>query len=180
MGMPRRIYTYAANMGWSSANLIITLGAFLFAFGILLFIIDIVWSLKRGAKASPNPWDAPTLEWSVPSPPPCYNFAVIPIIASRHPLWEARLDEEATRSTLAEGYLLSEGRETIGSTALDAEPAVILRMPGDSYAHFALGLCSALLFAGLLLHLLVFTSVMAVAVSLAVIGWLWPERIAHG
>jgi cytochrome c oxidase subunit 1/cytochrome c oxidase subunit I+III len=176
MGMPRRIYTYAPDMGWSTANLIVTAGAFLFAFGILLFLADIFLALWKGPKAPENPWDAPTLEWSVPSPPPAYNFAVIPIIASRHPLWEDRLNEEASRSSLDEGYLLMDGRETLATSALDAEPLAIVRMPGDSYAPFLLSAFTALLFAGLLLHLSVFTGIMAAGVAGALLYWLWPER----
>ncbi|MBC7575277.1 MAG: cytochrome c oxidase subunit I, partial [Herminiimonas sp.] len=141
LGMPRRIYTYGADMGWSTVNLITTIGSFVFAIGILMFIVNVVWSLRRGVPAGANPWDAPTLEWSIPSPPPAYNFAVIPIIASRHPLWEDMLDESPQRSKLHEGLLLMQGRETIGTSALDALPDVILKMPGDSYAPFFLALC---------------------------------------
>ena len=95
LGMPRRIYTYPTGMGWSALNLIVSLGSFLFAIGVLLLLINIAVSLRRGRRAGPNPWDAPTLEWSVPSPPPPYNFAVIPTVASRHPLWEERLQQDA-------------------------------------------------------------------------------------
>jgi heme/copper-type cytochrome/quinol oxidase subunit 1 len=90
MGMPRRIYTYAPGLGWDTINLITTLGAFAFAIGVLLFLINVFLSARSGKPAGPNPWDAPTLEWSVPSPAPAYNFAVIPVVASRHPLWEDR------------------------------------------------------------------------------------------
>ncbi|MBV9758225.1 MAG: cbb3-type cytochrome c oxidase subunit I, partial [Alphaproteobacteria bacterium] len=95
LGMPRRIYTYPAGFGWHALNLIITVGAFLLALGILLFLVNVVVSLRRGGIAGPNPWDAPSLEWATPSPPPPYNFAVIPSVASRHPLWEKRLQENA-------------------------------------------------------------------------------------
>ena len=91
LGMPRRIYTYPAGLGWETPNLITTVGAFVLAFGILLFLINVFMSLRNGQLAGPNPWDAPSLEWSTPSPPPPYNFPVVPRIASRHPLWESRL-----------------------------------------------------------------------------------------
>ena len=85
-GMPRRIYTYPDGMGWDWINLVTSAGSFLFAGGVLLFLINFFWSLKRGARRRRhNPWNAATLEWSVPSPAPDYNFAVIPIVASRHP-----------------------------------------------------------------------------------------------
>ena len=91
--MPRRVYTYPAGMGWDTLNLITTIGSFVFALGVLLFFVNVSKSRRSGAPAGANPWDAPTLEWAVPSPPPPYNFAVIPTVASRHPLWEDRLDE---------------------------------------------------------------------------------------
>jgi cytochrome c oxidase subunit 1/cytochrome c oxidase subunit I+III len=175
LGMPRRIYTYSPHMGWNTVNMVTTIGAFIFAAGILIFMVNILVSLKRGAPATANPWDAPTLEWATPSPPPAYNFAVIPLIASRHPLWEDRLDEGGGRSSLDQGYLLMEGRETIGTTPLDAIPDVILKMPEDSYTPFFLGLFSALAFVGLLLHWRDFTVLMVFAGSLSLVVWLWPR-----
>jgi cytochrome c oxidase subunit 1/cytochrome c oxidase subunit I+III len=162
-------------MGWNTVNMITTIGAFIFAAGILIFMVNILVSLKRGAAATANPWDAPTLEWATPSPPPAYNFAVIPLIASRHPLWEDRLDEGGGRSSLDQGYLLMEGRETIGTTPLDAIPDVILKMPEDSYTPFFLGLFSALVFVGLLLHWRDFTVLMVFAGSLSLVVWMWPR-----
>ena len=149
MGMPRRAYTYPAELGVGGLNLTTTIGAFLLAIGILLFVVNVARSLAKGAAAGPNPWDAPTLEWSVPSPPPPYNFGVIPLIASRHPLWEDRLDDIDDRSVLDRGFLLDEDRETLGVTPLDAEPDVILKMPGDTLLPFALAIAVTVLFAGL-------------------------------
>ena len=76
--------------------------------------------------AGNNPWDAPTLEWSISSPPPPYNFAVIPTVASRHPLWESRLGDEGVLSSVHRGMLLEDGKETIATTALDADPDMVL------------------------------------------------------
>jgi cytochrome c oxidase subunit I len=176
LGMPRRIYTYAPNMGWNSVNLITSIGSFMFAAGILIFLINVVISLKRGAAASTNPWDAPTLEWAIPSPPPPYNFAVIPFIANRHPLWEDRLDPDGKRSHLQEGYLLMEGRETLATTPLDARPDVILKMPEDSYAPFFLALFSALGFVGLLLEWSQFAALMTMASAVSLAAWMWPRN----
>jgi cytochrome c oxidase subunit I len=175
MGMPRRIYTYSSGMGWSTANLVTSIGSFVFALGILLFLINVVISWRRGSAAGPNPWHAASLEWSVPSPPPAYNFAVIPIIESRHPLWEDALDESPRRSSLLEGYLLTEGRETIGTTALDALPDVILKMPGDAYSPFFLGLFLALLCAGLLLHWWWIAGLMTALCGVSLLTWMWPQ-----
>lgn len=176
LGMPRRVYTYAAGMGWDTVNIVSTLGAFLFALGVILFLLNVAVSLRRGAHAGANPWDAPTLEWSVPSPPPPYNFAVIPTVASRHPLWEGRLNESAQRSALSEGYLLLDGRETLGTSALDAVPDVILRMPGDAYSPFYLALFVSLCFAGLLLQSPSLVGGALAGVAGALVAWMWPRR----
>src|SRR6185437_15279595 len=152
LGMPRRIYTYSPGLGWSALNLVLTLGAYLFAFGVLLFLINVWKSLRSGERAGPNPWNAPSLEWSTSSPPPPYNFAVIPTVGSRYTLWESRMTGQSGESTTAEGFLLDDGRETIGTTPLDAMPDVILRMPGDSLAPLLLSIALAIAFVGMLMH----------------------------
>jgi cytochrome c oxidase subunit I len=176
LGMPRRIYTYPAGVGWDSLNMIISVGALIFAIGVLLTLINVAVSLKLGKIAGANPWDGGTLEWSVPSPPPPYNFAVIPIVASRHPLWETRLDESAARTSLNEGLLLEHGRETIGTTPLDGEPDLILKMPYDSYAPFTLSLGVSAMFIGMLLHCWWLVVVGGLVTAAAILVWLWPER----
>jgi cytochrome c oxidase subunit 1/cytochrome c oxidase subunit I+III len=178
LGMPRQIYTYADDLGWGAPNLIVTIGAFIFAAGVLLFLMNFVWSLKHGEQAAANPWDAASLEWSTSSPPPAYNFAVIPIVASRYPLWEDGMEEAegANRSSMATGMLLDRGRETIGTTMLDAEPEVILKMPGDSYSPLLLALAMTAVLVGMLLHSR-WVCVTAVVISFIVSTvWLWPER----
>ena len=94
LGMPRRIYTYEPGRGWDTLNLIITIGAFIQAIAILVFVANLVISYCKGAKAGNDPWDAWTLEWSVSSPPPAYNFATIPVVASRRPLWDLKHPED--------------------------------------------------------------------------------------
>jgi cytochrome c oxidase subunit I len=175
LGMPRRIYTYPSGLGWDTVNMVITLGAYLFAFGVLLFAINVWRSLRRGERATENPWDAPSLEWATASPPPAYNFAVIPTVASRYPLWEDRLTGHEGRSSTAEGMLLDEGRETIGTTALDSIPDVILRMPGDSFAPLLLSIALAVAFAGMLVHSWWLFGMATFCSALATIAWLWPE-----
>ncbi len=176
LGMPRRIYTFSGDMGWNTSNLITSIGSFIFAFGILIFLADIFLSLRRGRPAGDNPWDAPTLEWSVPSPAPAYNFAVLPHIASRHPLWEERLGL-GRRSTLREGYLLDQGREALGTTPLQALPDIILKMPGDSYLPFLLGVSGTLMLVAILLHGWLAAGLMAGVTTLFTVMWLWPQRL---
>src|SRR5437588_7284572 len=90
LGMPRRIYTYEPGRGWDTWNLIVTIGVFFQAAGILVFLGNLLWSYFRGKAAEIDPWDAWTLEWSTNSPPPAYNFATIPTVLSRRPLWDLK------------------------------------------------------------------------------------------
>ena len=179
-GMPRRIYTYSAAMGWSAENLIISIGALVFAVGVLLLLINVAVSLRKGRLAGSNPWDAPTLEWSMPSPPPPYNFAVIPSVASRHPLWESQLDENSERSDLHHGLLLDHGRETIATAPLDGEPQLILQMPGDTSSPFFLALGLTILFAAALAHLWWLAGAGVTMCGLALAVWFWPGRPYDG
>lgn len=175
LGMPRRVYTYPPGLGFEWPNLLTTVGSFLFAVGILLFLVNVVRSLKRGERAGPNPWDAPTLEWLTPSPPPAYNFAVIPTIATRHPLWEDRLLDDGPRSRLDSGLLLDHGKETVSTSALDARPEAILKMPEDSCLPFVMTLTISALFAGMLFHAWWLVGAAALATLAAGIAWLWPQ-----
>jgi cytochrome c oxidase subunit 1 len=90
LGMPRRIYTYEPGRGWDVWNLIVTIGVFFQALAVALFVANLLWSYFKGPAAGHDPWDAWTLEWSTPSPPPAYNFALIPLIKSRRPLWDLK------------------------------------------------------------------------------------------
>lgn len=175
LGMPRRIYTYPDGLGWNTANMLTSIGAFVFAAGILLFLFNLVRSLRKGAPSGPNPWRAATLEWSMPSPPPPYNFVVIPTIRSRHPLWEDDLQDGSPPSTLGQGMLLDHGRETVGTSALDADPEIILRMPGDSLAPILLAAAATLLCAALLLHSWTGAGLGVLAAGAALLSWLWPR-----
>jgi len=174
-GMPRRVYTYADGMGWNTLNMITSIGSFVFAIGVLLLIVNVLKSLKSGAPAGSNPWDAPTLEWATTSPPPPYNFPVIPTVASRHPLWEEQLGD-AVRSSIDRGMLLDEGKETIGTTALDAVPNMILEMPEDSYAPFLLTVGLSVLFVGMLVKLFTIIWIGVALTAVALLFWMWPRR----
>ena len=98
LGMPRRIYTYEAGRGWESWNLIVGIGAIIQAIATLFFVYNLVKSYFWGEVASHDPWDAWTLEWATPSPPPSYNFAVEPTVNSRRPLWDLKHPEDSDSS----------------------------------------------------------------------------------
>ncbi len=90
LGMPRRIYTFEAGRGWDLLNLICTIGVAFQVAGTLIFVCNVLLSLRKGKLAGNDPWDAWTLEWSTSSPPPEYNFAEIPTVKSRRPLWDIK------------------------------------------------------------------------------------------
>ncbi len=175
LGMPRRVYTYSADMGWSTLNLISSIGAFVLAIGLLITLFNIMKSRRVGKLAGPNPWDADTLEWSTTSPPPPYNFLVIPTVASRSPLWEDRLGETRA-STPDRGFALDHGKETLGTTMLDAVPDVIVKMPEDSLAPLLLSLALAALFTTMMLEAWWWLGASIIAILIITMAWLWPRR----
>jgi cytochrome c oxidase subunit I len=94
LGMPRRIYTYEPGRGWDTWNFVVTVGVAFQAVGVLAFVFNLVLSYVRGRPAGSDPWDAWTLEWSTTSPPPEYNFASVPVVKSRRPLWDLKHPED--------------------------------------------------------------------------------------
>ena len=96
LGMPRRIYSYSEGTGWDFWNMVATAGAFLIGLSILVFIFNVVLSLRRKDRAGRDPWDGRTLEWAIPSPPPAYNFAEIPTVRARDAFWHSKYVEDET------------------------------------------------------------------------------------
>jgi cytochrome c oxidase subunit 1 len=94
LGMPRRIYTYAAGRGWESLNLVASIGVIFQAAAVACLVWNIIRSSKKGTPAGNDPWDAWTLEWATTSPPPEYNFAVLPEVRSSRPLWDLKHPED--------------------------------------------------------------------------------------
>jgi len=99
LGMPRRVYTYAGNLGWNELNLLATIGAFIIAVAIMVFLWNFIVTLRSGEKAGSDPWDAYTLEWDTSSPPKAYNFEVIPTVRSRRPFYDKKNPEIADWKT---------------------------------------------------------------------------------
>ncbi len=95
-GMPRRIYTYDSEMGWNLMNGLSSIGLIILGVSILMFLHSAVRSWRRGELAGDDPWDGRTLEWSIPSPPPEYNFEEIPTVYERDDFW-ARKRRQVTR-----------------------------------------------------------------------------------
>ena len=102
-GMPRRIYTYAPDMGWNFWNKFESINAFILGIGFLFFFVNIAWSWLHGEPASADPWDARTLEWSIPSPPPVYNFVNVPTVTSRDAFWVEKYGDVEASGLEGEG-----------------------------------------------------------------------------
>jgi cytochrome c oxidase subunit 1/cytochrome c oxidase subunit I+III len=132
-GMPRRNYTYPPNMGWTLWNLMESIGAYILAAGLILIVLNLLVSYVRGIPAGNDPWGGDTLEWSTSSPPPPYNFAVIPTVTTPYAMLdEADRERDNQRLDRGEG-LLDTGHETPASTMQDARLEEVLEMPSYSW-----------------------------------------------
>jgi cytochrome c oxidase subunit I+III len=141
-GMPRRIYTYAPEMGWGRMNMLATIGAFIIALSVLVFLINAVRSWMRGEPAGDNPWESSGLEWATASPPPPYNFVHTLVVRSRHPLWEPTVEQPVVTG------LRSDRREMLLTTTFDAQPQSRHASPDGSIWPMYVALCMGVVFIG--------------------------------
>jgi cytochrome c oxidase subunit I+III len=175
LGMTRRVYTYEAGLGWDGYNLVETIGAYLMAAGIVAVFANLLWSAFRGPPAGPDPFFGGTLEWTIPSPPPPYNFAVIPTVSSPYPNWD-RADRMEDERRLARGQLsLPAGHETIATTVREGRPDEVLEMPAESAFPILLAAATFGVFAMLLLSHYAAAAVFALLALACVAGWHWHE-----
>jgi cytochrome c oxidase subunit 1/cytochrome c oxidase subunit I+III len=171
LGMTRREYTYPSGLGWAPYNLVETIGGYLTAVGILLLLGNLVWSYFTCEEAGPDPWHGATLEWTTSSPPPPYNYAVVPYVTSAYPNWDED-DRAEDRRKLAAGVLvLQEGHEQPAVTPVDGTFDEIVEMPHDSPWPALLGLSLFLVFGALVMQKFGVAGVMAIGCVLALFGW---------
>jgi len=168
LGMPRRVYTYPAGMGLELPNMLSSIGSVVVAVGVLLFVVNMVKSFAVGAEAGPNPWDAPGLEWAAASPPAWYNFAHIPAVESRTPLWDAE-----DRFGVVHGLRVDD-RELLLTTVISAAPD--LREPSacPSIWPFIAAVATAITFIASVFSPWA-VAFGAVPVAIALIAWFWPK-----
>lgn len=179
LGMPRRVYTYAAGLGWDWPNLISSVGSFIMAAGIAVIILDFIVLARFGRPAGSNPWQADTLEWATQTPPNPYNFISLPECPTRHPLWE----HPNLQQTIAEGKhalaVASHGRrETWGSDPISGKVREIIHLPGNSWLPFFATLMLAFVCITLLLRVYVESLVFVAILMLILLRWSW-ENGAH-
>jgi len=183
LGMPRRVWTYPSGLGWDSLNLIVSLGSVVFGLGTGITLLNWALSMRRGRRAPADPWAADSLEWSVSSPPPEYNFARIPVVDGRHPLWEggapsavpslAAVDGEAemsVQSLAIEGAFAKTSTVTSGR---DTRPEDVLDIPEPTVVPLVLALGLAVFFAGLLIDAAVVGVAGVVLAVGALLRWVW-------
>jgi cytochrome c oxidase subunit 1/cytochrome c oxidase subunit I+III len=175
LGMPRRVYTFPEGLGWDAYNLLSTIGAFVLAVGILVVAANVVWTLVRGAPAASDPWGGNTLEWSTSSPPPHYNFAVLPVVRSADPNWDIQ-DRRQDALRLERGELvLADGHQTLATSVLEADTVDVLHMPSESIWPLLLALAFTVVFAGLLLDHYLLAIIGSLLVGGAIAGWHRPQ-----
>ena len=172
MGMPRRNYTYLAELGWGPLNMLSTAGAVMIAAGVALFFFDLARTFRFTFGDNPdNPWNAGTLEWL---PTGTYQARTIPHITSREPLW----DQPELSKHVEEGrYYLpgnpTGGRETIVTSPIEAWPQYVLQMPGPSWRTVFAAVFTALFFFGLTVKWIVPATIAGLLAVAFVIWWLW-------
>jgi cytochrome c oxidase subunit I+III len=169
VGMPRRVYTYQAGMGWGVSNAIASIGAAVIALSILVSLVNMLISARSGALAGANPWGADTLEWSLPSPPPPYNYVHPPVVSGPNALWNAAPDQPYVIG------LHTDKREVLVTHVLDAQPSHREELPGHSLAPFLLAVVTTIGLAGAIFYAWWFPIGM-VLIGLVMIYWFWPRK----
>jgi len=170
-GMPRRVYSYPAGMGLELPNLLSSIGSMVVAVAVLLFVINMVVSLRGGLKAAPNPWGAPSLEWATSCPPPKYNFPHIPVVDSRTPLWDA-----GEKMSVVHGLRVEE-RELLLTTVMHAKPDLREPSAEPSIWPFIATLATTVMFVSSIFSPWAVV-IGAMPVIIALTAWFWPKSPA--
>jgi len=172
MGMPRRVYTYQPQMGWGTLNAVASGGAVLIALSVALMLANFIRSRHHGAEAGANPWGADTLEWSMPSPPPSYNFVRLPVVAGPNALWDATPDQPQVVG------VSTKKRQILVTKVLDAEPDHVEDLPGHSIWPFITALTTTFGLIGSIFYAWYFT-IGAILTGAALICWFVVEAKEH-
>jgi cytochrome c oxidase subunit I+III len=179
LGMPRRVYTYEAGLGWEPYNLLSSIGVLLILPGIAVFIWNVARSYRRGEEAGNNPWGADTLEWAVTSPPAEHGWSILPIVRSRHPLWDQdelhRGDERLERFVHGLSQWPLRWRAAVIVGTADARPQEVFRVANPSIWPLVAGCGLVAIFAAELIKLRWGIAAGAAVVTAAVIAWNWPQ-----
>ncbi|HXF63966.1 MAG TPA: cytochrome c oxidase subunit I [Caldilineaceae bacterium] len=181
LGMPRRVYTYPVSFGWDIYNQLATAGVLLLFLGIGVFLINLFYSVRNGEKAGDNPWNADSLEWATASPPPDYGFAALPLVRSRHPLWEQgrvhQGDEQSERLVMALARWPQTWRAVLATSVVEAKPQEVFRVSGPAIWPAITGLGLIIIFGSEIFSLRMIALIGILVVLFGQVGWHWPERL---
>jgi cytochrome c oxidase subunit 1 len=170
LGMPRRVYTYPAGLGLELPNMLSTVGAFIVGLSVVLFVVNGIWSLYRGAIAGADPWHAASFEWATNSPPPAYNFAHIPVCNSSTPLWD-----NAGELPVVTGLRVDE-KELLLTTVVAAAPDLREPVPAASLWPLIAAIATGVLFVCSIFSPWA-VAVGAIPGTIALIAWFWPKEL---
>ena len=180
MGMPRRIYTYDADLGWGIYNFISTVGVLIIVPGIAVFIWNLIRSYRRGEPAGNNPWGADSLEWATPSPPAEHGWSVLPIVRSRHPLWDQ--DDLYSGTERLEGFVRGMAewplrwRAAVIVGTASGRPQEVFRVSNPSIWPLIAAGGVWLIFVSELLKIRIGIGIGVAVIVAAVIAWNWPQE----
>jgi heme/copper-type cytochrome/quinol oxidase subunit 1 len=170
LGMPRRVYTYPAGLGLELPNLLSSIGAFVVAAAVGIYVINGIASLYRGVLAPANPWGAATLEWATTSPPPVYNFAHVPVVESNTPLWDSG-DELPVLTGLRVDH-----KEMLLTTVVAAVPDLREPVPEASLWPFISSVAIGIVFvASIFSPWAIAFGIIPSAIALT--AWFWPKEL---
>jgi len=180
-GMPRRVYTYEAELDIGFVNLLSTVGAFILAVGVLVLVAALLVAARRGRPAGDDPWRAETLEWATSSPPPPSNFPELPVVVGgRSPLWDRRPEPDEYREVReAFDHRPTDRRSSPLVAAVSGAPvgAALLATPTVWPLVPAVGL--AVLITGLLVEAGVLFTLGLLVVLGGTAGWMWRNEQEH-
>ncbi|MFZ3582492.1 cytochrome c oxidase subunit I [Loktanella sp. DJP18] len=180
LGMRRRIDTYDSGQGWEAINLISSIGGFVMAIGFALVLIDVVINAAVAVHGSRDPWGAGTLEWAMPTPPPAYNFASIPQVQARDPLYDD--PDLPVRIARGEGYLGDPSRnrrETLTVRIASGEPDYLVIYPTNTALPIIMAFVTSGIFLGMLLKLYWLVPLAGLGVAALVVWWVWGLGQTH-
>jgi cytochrome c oxidase subunit 1 len=167
-GMPRRVFSYAADTGWGPLNLLATVGAIVLGLGVVVSAVNAMVAMRRGARAGDDPWHGDGLEWTTSSPPPRYNFRFLPTVRDRYAAWTSPPDQPVVHG------VRSDRPELLVTGLVDAEPDHRTELAGHALAPLAAALATGATFIGS-----IFTPwaipAGAVLVVIALLAWFWPR-----
>jgi cytochrome c oxidase subunit I+III len=172
IGMPRRVYTYPVDIGWTALNMTSTVGAFMIAAGVALFLFDFARKFRLASEDNAgNVWNTGTLEWL---PNGQYATRSIPFVTSRDPLWDRpSLPKEVEDGRWYLPGAPTGGREALVTSPIDGRPQYILQIPGDGWPHVLAALFTAGFFLLLTVKYVLLASASGVLAVVCVIWWLW-------